>query len=297
MTGRTVLITGSTDGIGKESARRLAHLGASVVLVGRDRGRADEAVQELRSATGNDRVEAFTADVTRQADLRRLVEDVLDRHAKLDVLINNATANRPRRELTEDGVETVFAANVLAPFILTRLLTPALRASALGRVVNMTGGVPKGAIDPDNLQGEKSYIGKTETHYVHCKRILMALSYELSKRLPADEITVNVTYPGQGYTPANRAMTFGMFPLAMRPMVPLLKLIMPIMLGPKAIAKASRSSAYLASSDEVEGVTGKYFDRDCKPAEWPDCAVDERIRDTVWRLCEKLDKTSLDKTV
>lgn len=291
MNGRTALVTGSTGGIGKETARGLARLGARVILVGRDAGRATEAAEELKRDTGNGDVIALTADVTRQRDLHRLADQVLDRFDALHVLINNAAANRARRELTEDGVETAFAANTMAPFILTRLLMPALRAAAPGRVVNITGGIPKGRIDLDNLQGEKSYIGKlSDTHYNHTKRMIMALTHEYAQRVPADEVTINVAYPGHGFTPGNQALTIGMFPLAMRPVVPLLKVLMPLFFGQEAISKASRSSVFLASDPGVARTTGAYYNQNCEPTPLPDFATDKRNRDALWRLCEKLDK-------
>ncbi|MFD0665062.1 SDR family NAD(P)-dependent oxidoreductase [Thermocatellispora tengchongensis] len=143
MNGRTVLVTGGTGGIGKETARGLARLGARLLLVGRDAARAEAAARELRRDTGNDDVRALTADVTRQKDLRALARRVEEIGA-LHVLLNNAGVSPPGRTLTEDGVETTFAGNVVAPYLLTRLLLPLLRASGRGRVVNITGGVPRG---------------------------------------------------------------------------------------------------------------------------------------------------------
>ncbi|WP_217697471.1 SDR family NAD(P)-dependent oxidoreductase [Nocardia donostiensis] len=162
MEGKTVLVTGSTGGIGKETARALAGLGASVILVGRDKDRANAAVEELRGSSGNRRVEAITADMSRLRDVRHLAEEVSNRTGGVDVLINNAGATRSHRILTEDGLETAFAVDVIAPFCLTHWLMPALTAAAStrqpARVVNITGGIPKGQIDLDNLQGEKSYV-------------------------------------------------------------------------------------------------------------------------------------------
>jgi NAD(P)-dependent dehydrogenase (short-subunit alcohol dehydrogenase family) len=284
MEDRTVLITGSTGGIGKETARGLARLGARVVLVGRDPQRAAAAVQELRRDTGNGAVDALTADVTRQADLHRLVEEVGSRYGRLDVLINNAAIVRERRELTEDGVEAMFAANVLAPFLLTHLLRSVLREAAPGRVVNITGAVPRGRLDLDNLQGERRYpwfINQT-------KRALMAMSYEFATRLPGDEVTINVAYPGHAYTDMNRNLSARTFPLPARPLVPLLRLVLPVVYGGRAVAMASRSSVRLAFDPALAGVHRAYFGTDARPAAWPRCAVDERNRDAVWSLCARL---------
>jgi NAD(P)-dependent dehydrogenase (short-subunit alcohol dehydrogenase family) len=288
MQDRIVLITGSTGGIGKETARGLARLGAHVVLVGREAQRAAAAAEELRHATGNGAVDALTADVTRQADLRRLAVEVGERYGRLDVLVNNAAIVRERRELTEDGVEAMFAANVLAPFLLTHLLMPALRAAAPGRVVNVTGAIPRGRIDLDNLQGERRYpwfINQT-------KRALMAMSYEFATRV-VSEVTINVAYPGHAYTDMNRGLSARTFPPAARPLVPLLRLVLPIVYGGTAVEKASRSSVRLAADPAVAGVTGAYFDTNGRPATWPRCAVDERNRQAIWSLCERLSGRSV----
>src|SRR4051794_27252809 len=118
MRGKRVLVTGGTGGIGKETARGVARLGATVILVGRDRRRAEAAAGELRHDTGTRDIHAMTADVTRRRDLHRLAEQVAGRYDTLDVLVNNVGVNMGHRELTVDGVETAFAANVLAPFTL-----------------------------------------------------------------------------------------------------------------------------------------------------------------------------------
>jgi NAD(P)-dependent dehydrogenase (short-subunit alcohol dehydrogenase family) len=284
MQDRIVLITGSTGGIGKETARGLARLGAHVVLVGRDPQRAAAAAEELRQATGNAAVDALTADVTRQADLHRLAAEVGERYGRLDVLVNNAAILRERRELTEDGVEAMFAANVLAPFLLTHLLLPVLRGASPARVVNVTGAIPRGRIDLDNLQGERHY----PWFMNQTKRALMAMSYEFSTRCRADEVTINVAYPGHAYTDMNRGLSARTFPLVARPLVPVLRLVLPILYGGGAAQKASRSSVRLASDPALAGVSGTYVRTSGRPARWPACALDARNREVVWSLCERL---------
>jgi NAD(P)-dependent dehydrogenase (short-subunit alcohol dehydrogenase family) len=284
MEDRIALITGSTGGIGKETARGLARLGAHIVLVGRDQDRAAAAADELRRDTGNDAVDALTADVTRQADLHRLADEVVARYGRLHVLVNNAAIVRGRQELTEDGVEAMFAANVLAPFLLTHLLLPLLRTAAPARVVNVTGAIPRGRIDLDNLQGERRYPGFIN----QTKRVLMAMSYEFATRCPAEEVTINVAYPGHAYTDMNRNLSARTFPPAARPLVPLLRLALPLVYGGRAVEKASRSSVRLASDPALSGVHRAYFNTNARPTQWPRCAVDERNREVIWSLCERL---------
>jgi NAD(P)-dependent dehydrogenase (short-subunit alcohol dehydrogenase family) len=278
MHGRTALITGSTGGIGWETARGLAALGARVILVGRDGDRAAAATTHIGPAA-----EWVTADLTCQDEVRRLAGIVASRHDKLDVLVNNFGLNPARREVTTDGVELAFAANVLTPFTLTQSLLPLLRAGSR-RVVNLTGGIPTGPIDVENLQGEKRFQGWTFSQYNHSKVALMAMSYEFART--ASGITVNVAYPGHAYTPGNRATSASAFPRAYRPVVPLLRLLGPVLLGD--FAKAARSSIHLASSPELEGVTGKYFNAQAQETEWPSSVLDGRSREAVWALCSRL---------
>ncbi|MEU7576262.1 SDR family NAD(P)-dependent oxidoreductase [Streptomyces sp. NPDC041068] len=284
--GRTVLVTGSTGGIGKETARGLARLGADVILVGRDPRRAAEAAYEVGQEPGGGEVEAVAADLTVREGVRTVVAAVAARRDRLDVLINNFGMNPPERRLTADGVETAFAANVLAPFALTRLLTPLLAKADGARVVNLTGGIPRGPVDPANLQAERRFIGWTFGQYNHTKAALMAMSHVYARRAEGDGIAVNVAYPGHAYTPGNRATPMRAFPWAYRPAAPLVRLLGPVLLAD--LAKPARSSVHLASAPELAGVTGAYFDTKCRRVPWPAFATDEATGRAVWSLCERL---------
>ncbi len=285
MEGKIVLVTGSTGGIGKETARQLAALGASVILVGRDKRRADAAVADLRHTSGNDDVTAITADMSRLRDVRRLAQEAGGRAGGVDVLINNAGATRSHREMTEDGIETAFAVNVVAPFCLTHWLMPALTASGQARVINITGGIPRGQIDLNNLQGEKSYVGLSV--YNQTKLAQMAMSYRFAQELAATPVTLNVAYPGHAYTSMNKNLTVATYPPLARPIVPLLRLAMPVAYGHRALLRATRSSVYLASSPEERTTNGAYFNSKAKPAPWPDAVLDDTTRNAIWELCER----------
>jgi NAD(P)-dependent dehydrogenase (short-subunit alcohol dehydrogenase family) len=284
--GETVLITGGTGGIGRQTARGLARLGARVLVVGRDPDRARNAVQELRRHTGNDQVDSLTADVTRRQDLHRLADQVTERYGTLGVLINNAGVTMARRELTEDGVETAFAGNVLAPYILIHRLLPALSRAKSARVINITGGVPRGRLDLDNLQGERSYVGLS--FYNQTKLALMAMSYAFAERLRGSGVKLNVAYPGHAYTPLNQGLTTDMYPPAARPIVPVLRLLMPVPYGQSALGKAARSSVYLASSPHAAALHNTYVNSRCKRTPWPAAVLDQRNRDAIWARCEEL---------
>ncbi|MGH8878124.1 MAG: SDR family NAD(P)-dependent oxidoreductase [Stackebrandtia sp.] len=288
MRAKTVLITGGTGGIGKQTARGLAAKGATTLVVGRDLDRAEAAATELRADTENPEVYALTADVSRPSELRRLAESVAGKVDRLDVLINNAAANPPRRMLTADGIETTFATNVLAPFVLGHELLPLLDGG--GRIVNLTGGIPARRIEADNLQAERSFSGFTFSQYNHTKLAVMAMSLEFSGRVADRQVSVNVAYPGHASTPGNRRLPMSAFPVLYRPAAPLLRLLGPMLMGTTAAARASRSSVFLASSTEVAEVTGAYYDRHCRRVDWLAGAVGQSTRDAVWRLCERLSR-------
>src|SRR6476661_11139869 len=187
MTGRTVLVTGGTGGIGKATAAGLAALGARVAITGRDRRRADEAAAEIRAA-GGPAVDVFVADMSSQAEVRRLAADVLQALPDLDVLVNNVGGFWNTRHVTADGLEHTFALNHLAPFLLTNLLLDRLTENAPARVVTVSSNAQAlGRIDFDDLQGERSYSGSRA--YNQSKLANILFTYELARRLAAFSVT------------------------------------------------------------------------------------------------------------
>jgi len=287
--GKTMLITGGTGGIGKETARGLAKLGAHVILVGRDRVRAEAAVAELNATAGNERVDLLLADLSSQAAIRELAREVIDRYPRLDVLINNIGGLYARRWLTVDGIEATLAVNHLNPFLLTHLLLPVLAASAPARVINVTGGMPTGAIDLANLQAEQRFHGLQT--YSHAKTTMMAVSYEFARRLEGTGVTLNVAYPGGADTAMTRGMTPAMAPGWMRLIWP----VFGLMMRNAPPARAARSSIFLATSPDVEGINATYFNTSSKRTQWPAPVHDEALRRRLWQI--SVDLTGLDSAV
>ena len=283
MSGKTVLITGGTGGIGKETAIGLAKQGYHVIVTGRNRTRGEEAIEQIRHLTGNSQVDLLIADMSIQADIHRLTETVMAQYTRLDVLINNVGVLAEARTLTADGIELNFAVNHLATFLLTQLLLPLLKQSTPARVINVTGGMPS-TIDLDNLQAEQSYMGMVT--YSHTKAIMMAASYEMAQRLKESGVTVNVAYPGAAATNMTHNISAKMMPFWMRPFMPLMRQMFRLI--PDSVARAARSSIYLASSPELEGVTGQYFDTNSNPAKWSDDMVDEQVRQHIWQISQAL---------
>ena len=283
MQGKTVLITGGTGGIGKETAIGLAKMGAHVVVVGRDRVRGEAGVADIKAASGTTNVDLLLADMSSQADIRRLAADVADTYPRVDVLINNVGGLYRSAWKTVDGIETTLAMNHLAPFLLTHLLLPVLQRSQPARVINVTGGFPAAKVDLDNLQAEKSFRG-LET-YSRAKVVMMIGAYQMAQRIKGTGVTLNVAYPGGAATDMTGAMTRDMLPFAMRVAWPLFGIVM----RNAKPARAARSSIYLASSPDVAGINGAYFNTNNKQTAWPSKQIlDEALRRRIWTFSEEL---------
>lgn len=279
MTGKTVLVTGASRGIGKAAATGLAKLGAAVGIVARDAARGAAAVDDITAVSGNRDVHLFVADLSIQAEVRRLAHEVDDRLGRLDVLINNAGAVNMTRNVTADGIETTFAVNHLAYFLLTTLLLPLLEMSAPSRIVNVSSAAAKGAaIDFDDLQGEQRYSGWRA--YAQSKLANILFTEELARRLEGTGVTANCLHPGvirSGFGKNGRGlMRLGWI------------LAGPFLASPE---KGAETIVYLASSPEVAGVTGKYFYR-CREASAPAAAHDRLLAASLWDVSEELTGTT-----
>ena len=184
MKAQTILITGGTRGIGKETARGLARQGATVLIVGRDEARGAAATAELRRSTGNDQIVFSPADLSSLAEVRRLASEVATRFEHIHVLVNNAAVVRGQRRTTTDGNEETLAVGHLAPFLLTELLLPTLRRSAPARIVNVTSGaVERAQPSLDDIQSERAY--HPLAAYSRTKLANLAWTLNLAKRLGA----------------------------------------------------------------------------------------------------------------
>jgi retinol dehydrogenase 14 len=247
MAGKTVLVTGGSGGIGRATALGLATMGAHIAIIGRDRQRADDAAQEIRTAGGS-QMDVFVADLSSQSEVRRLAENVRDRYIHIDVLINNVGGYWKTRHVTADGLERTFALNHLAPFLLTNLLLDRLRESVPARVVTVSSNAQaQGRIDFDDLQGEKAYSGARA--YSQSKLANVMFSYELARRLKGTLVTANALHPGLVST------SFGVEDPAtvQQIFIPFLR---PFMKSP---TQGAATSIHLASAPELEQVTGRYF--------------------------------------
>jgi NAD(P)-dependent dehydrogenase (short-subunit alcohol dehydrogenase family) len=275
MDEKVCLITGATSGIGKATAMGLANMGASVVMVGRDRGRGQAALAEIKEGSANASVDLMLADLSSQQEIHRLADDFKEAYPRLDVLINNAGVIRSKRVTTADGIEMTFAVNHLASFLLTNLLLDLLKASAPSRIVNVASGEQRnGIIDFNDLQGEKGY--KTAKAYSQSKLATVLFTYELARRLEGTGVAVNCLHPGVVGTNLGSGVS-GVFGFTVRALTPLMK----------SSEKGAETSIYLASSPEVEGLSGKYFVKKAE-ARSSDVSHDQRLARRLWEVSAEL---------
>jgi NAD(P)-dependent dehydrogenase (short-subunit alcohol dehydrogenase family) len=275
MQGKICLVTGATSGIGLVTAQAMAQQGATVIVVGRNPERGATTVRRIVQETGNPKVELLLADLSAQAQVRQLAEEFQRRFVRLDVLVNNAGALFRRRCLSPDGIEMTFALNHLAYFLLTNLLLDTLKASAPARVVNVSSDAHQGAqmhfADP---QGEHRY-GSWRA-YGQSKLANLLFTYELARRLEGTGVTANAVHPGfvaTGFGSDNR----GLFGLVIR--VAKLTALSP--------EQGAETLIYLATSPEVEGITGKYFVRKhAVPSS--SASYDQAAQRRLWQLSAEL---------
>jgi len=248
MAQRICMVTGASSGIGKETSRKLAELGATVVMVCRSQKRGEKAMSQIEGASNKAVVELMIADFTSLDSVRALAKEFLERHDSLHVLINNAGGVNVMRSVTADGFETTFQVDYLSHFLLTNLLLGALEKSAPSRIINVSSASHyRGHLKFDDLQMKKGY-GVMKA-YSQAKLAQVLFTYELSRRLEETGVTVNALHPG---AVATNIWKGSMGPSSFLGNVSRLFLISP--------EKGAETPAYLASSPQVEGVTGKYYD-------------------------------------
>ena len=266
MKDRIILVTGATDGIGKQTALELARLGATVLLHGRSAERGQQALNDVRAATGNDKLDLFLADLASQKQVRRLAAEVEAKYGRLHVLINNAGVFMPQRQVTEDGLEMTFAVNHLAPFLLTNLLLDRLKKGAPARIITVSSSLhQRSLVDFNNLQGDKYYSGGQAYNLSKLGNVLFTV--ELAQRLRGSGVTANCLHPGAIDTK-------------------LLHAAIGRMRG-ETVAAGASTPVYLAAAPEVEKVTGQYFER--RQAVMPShLAQDAELRKRFWETSAQL---------
>ena len=264
-----ILVTGATDGLGKRVARDLAERGATVLVHGRSRERAEAAVREIGEETGNDGLSYYLADLSSLREVRRLAEEVASDHERLDVLINNAgigsgpSDGASRRE-SKDGYELTFAVNYLSHYLLTNLLLPLLRGSAPARIVNVAS-AGQAPLDFGDVMLERGYDGWRA--YSQSKLAQITFTFSLAERLEGSGVTANALHPA---SLMDTKMVLESFGYTM-----------------STVEEGAAATERLAISPDLEGVSGRYFDG-LREARAKDQAYDRQARERLWTLSEEL---------
>ncbi len=272
---KTILVTGANSGIGKATTQLLAEGGARVVMACRNRERGEPARAEIARKSGNEAVELLTADFASQRQIRALAEAFKRAHTRLDVLVNNAGLYLPRRTETEDGVETTWAVNHLAPFLLTNLLLDVIKASAPARIVNVSSNAHFGnTIHFDDPGLAENY--NWQRAYGQSKLANVLFTYELARRLEGAGVTATCLHPGVVATNIwNRSAN------------PISLMMRPFKLMMTRPARSARAVARLAVDPALEGVTARYFD-EMKERRSSRISYDEDVARRLWDLSEEM---------
>jgi NAD(P)-dependent dehydrogenase (short-subunit alcohol dehydrogenase family) len=290
--GKVILITGGTGGIGKATAMRLAKLGGTVIIVGRNESRGNAAVADITRESGNDSIQFMAADLSSQQNIRELAKTFVAKFTRLDVLINNVGGPYGQRRETADGIETTLAINHLCPFLLTLLLLPVLRVSAPSRIVNV------------NSEGhrftQKIYFEDLQTVgwrrgflvYSQAKLSNLMFTYELASRLAGERITVNAVHPGMVDTElVRRFLSEKIFPgkkYASRTVSFLVRKLARLAYRFDDLETAAGAVIYLAVCPEVEGITGRYFNNDRQMVQSSPVSYDKAAALRLWRISSEL---------
>jgi len=270
MSGKVVMVTGANSGMGKEISLGLARMSATLVMVCRDAGRGEAARADVEQQTGNRNVELLVADLSSQQSIRHAIKEFESHHDRLHVVVNNAGASLPRRVESIDGLETVFATNHIGPFLLTNLLLPVLRRSTPARIVTVSSGAQAMAkLDFEDLQSVRGY--NEIRVYNQSKLANIVFTYELARRIAGSGVTANAVEPGFVKTNLKVPFPYSIFSF---------------MRG-KAVDGA-KPSVFLASSPEVEGVSGKFFNNKGVPMQSTKSSYDEVIARRLWEVSAEL---------
>ena len=275
MNGRTCLITGATDGIGKEAAIELAKKGCNLILIGRNKEKGDKVVEQIRKiADSYVDIDYFTADLMLMKEVSRVADEVSRKYPKIDILLNNVGAYFAFRGVTEEGFERTFALNHLGYFLMTKKLLPLVEKSNYKRIVNVSSSAHYGIdFEFDNLNGEKKYSGFDI--YKKSKLANVMFTYELAKRVKDRGITANCLHPGFVSTNFGKNNNF------------LWRNVIRVAMWLTAInvKDGAKTSIHLACSDEVKDITGRFF-ANCQVKKGSSKAKNDEHNRKLWDISE-----------
>ena len=273
LSGRTCVVTGASAGIGRATAHELARLGARVILAVRNRAKGEKVRRAMEKSTGNTELELATVDFARAQSIRTFVRDLATRHPKIHVLVNNAGIWSNRRRLSPDGIELIWATNVLGYFLTTELLLPQLQAAGHARVVSVASRYA-GGLDLNDVQFEKR-LWEGRSAYSQSKQANRMWTWALSRRLEGTGVTANALHPGfvstEIFKKGGGVLAFALAVVAK--------------LRARRPAEGADTAVWLSASPQVEGQSGLFWvDRQEHPCRFRDEAAEEEL----WRICQRM---------
>jgi NAD(P)-dependent dehydrogenase (short-subunit alcohol dehydrogenase family) len=265
------MITGATDGIGKQTAIELALKNATIILHGRNNDRLLKTKSEITTVTNNNSIEIISSDLSSLKQTKILANEISSKFNRIDVLINNAGVYLKERKLTKDGIEKTLATNHLSHFLLTNLLLDLLKQNGSSRIINVSSVAhTRARLDFDNINSEKSF--DAYNAYAVSKLANVLFAYKLASQLKNTGVTVNALHPGV----INTKLLRGGFKIK-----------------GNTLSEGAETPVYLASSEEVEGVTGKYFVKK-RETESAKLSYDENIQEEMWEVSEQMIKNAIE---
>jgi len=261
---KNVLITGATDGIGRQSAIDLARMGYHVIVHGRDEESVNKAIEEIGNESGKDDMKGFSGNFESLAEVKKLADQIREQYDRLDILVNNAGIFQKEHEMTDDGFEKTFQVNYLSHYLLTRLLSDLLHKGDKPRVVNVSSMIHSTAIDFDNLQGEQDFVGSKA--YGISKLCNVLFTYKLARETGDSDLISNCLHPGVISTKLLKQNYGDMG---------------------EAVQEGSENILYVATSPDIEGVSGKYFVNKM-PQSSATVSYEKSVQDRLWEMSENM---------
>jgi NAD(P)-dependent dehydrogenase (short-subunit alcohol dehydrogenase family) len=287
MERKTILVTGASDGIGKETAKALAKQGHTVIIHGRNKEKTRSAYEEIKAETGNNTIDYMVADFLSLAEIKTFADTFKQKYNCLDILVNNAGAQfTDKREITSEGHEKTMVINLFAPFLLTTLLLDLLKKSPSARIVTVGSAAHAmaGKIDLNDMEITHNY-SMSKSYAISKLYVIWIMRHFVSemKKAGIENITFNTVHPGSAPTSlareSSKSWKFKLILFLWTPMM-------------TSVAKAASSSIKAAIAPELEGVTGKYFGLkgEEKPNDKYYSLENEKV---VWDYCMKIAKPYL----
>ncbi len=284
LTQKTIIVTGANSGIGKAAVIQLAQLGANVIMACRSAQRGAQALEDVRKASGSDKLELMQVDLASQASIRQFVTEFKQRHQRLDVLIHNAANfdhTLKKATLTADGVETIFATNHLSVFLMTHLLLDTLKASAPSRIITVASKglavYPFLDIEFDNLNGERKF--NTQHAYYHSKQAQVMFTYDLAERLKGSGVTVNCVRVTNVAIPDDRLQHLPKW------LLKIYHLKRGMSITPE---RQAETYVYLAADPAVQNITGGYWDENNRQVRSNDRSYRTDTWKRLWEISSRL---------